>query len=246
MLCRLTLGGFVLGIAGLLASGARADDVRLLAGSGSFADAVKDDTRTLEGGKTDTDTLPVCYWKKLARWGYCAPVCSPVVCAAPAYYTAPAYYAPPAYYPPAPTAPPPAAGPATYYAPQAPEAVVVAPTRPQITVGYQGRFFGGSLAIPLGARLARMARPIDEPPVEVAPLPRSGGSYRYDGGPSQTVPMPTPDPNNPTDPVPTTVPALQKVMWERSRQRTSYPAYGEKPAKRPMASPPLLVKRADQ
>jgi hypothetical protein len=81
-------------------------------------------------------------------------------------------------------------------------------------------------------------------PRESAPPPRSGGSYRYDGGPSQTVPMPTPDPINATEPVPGTVPALHQVMWERSRQKAAYPAYGERPSKRPPMTPPLLVKRA--
>ena len=96
----------------------------------------------------------------------------------------------------------------------------------------------------LGARIARFARPVDEP-IEAAPPPRRSGNYRYDGGPSQAVPMPSPDPINATDPVPTTVPALHRVMWERSRTKVTYPAYGEPPAAKAATSPPLLVKRAD-
>jgi hypothetical protein len=231
------LGASTIATLALFVTSIRADDsVRLLGGSGSLTGAMTADLRTLEGGKGDAEALPVCYWKKLARWGYCAPVCPPVVYSAPVYYSAPAYIAPP-------IAPAPAAGPATYYAPAVSDAVVLGPRR-QISVGYQGRFFSGTVDIPLGARLARFARPAEEP-IEMAPPPRSGGNYRYDGGPSQSVPMPTPDPINATDPVPATVPALHQVMWERSRQKAYYPAYGERPAKRPSATPPLLVKRAN-
>jgi hypothetical protein len=226
----------------------RADDtVRLLAGTGSISNAADARTITLKGaGKDDADTRPVCCWRKWC-YSYCAPVCPPVAFAAPAYY-APAYqYAPPAQ----PGLPPPAPGPAAYYYQPnrfAPETIAVAPTpsmvitRPSIVVGYQGRLFSGSIALrPLAARLGAIAAPTYDR-TEVAPRPRTDDTYRYDGGPSRTVPMPTPDPVSPTDPVPTTVPALFRVQMERSRSKVSYPAYGEKPASKPKIVDPLLVK----
>ncbi len=220
---------------------ARADDTtRLLAGTGSLKDATNSSTMNLKGG--DADTQAVCYWKKVWRYGYCGPVCPPVVCAPPVYYP-PSYYAPPA------TLPPPAA-PTTYYYPQAPaapEVVAVAPppypsARPSIIIGYQGRFFGGSIAIRPGARLAGLARPT-EYPADSMPPPRPNDTFRYDGGPSRPVPMPVPDPVSPTEPVPMTVPALHRVMMQRSRPQIRYPAYGEKPAKKPVSVEPVLVKQ---
>jgi hypothetical protein len=223
----------------------RADDsVRLLAGTGSLSNAAKASTYSLKGtGPADADTQDVCYWR---RWcyGYCAPVCPPVVYAAPVYYPQTNYLPPPQVTPPPPTAP------MTYYYPSAPatrETVAVAPmpypsSRPSIVVGYQGRLFSGTIAIRPGARLAGLARPAAED-TEVMPTPSSNDTFRYDGGPSRTVPMPVPDPVSPTDPVPTTVPALHRVMMERSRPQVNYPAYGEKPAKRPVVVDPLLVKR---
>jgi hypothetical protein len=144
--------------------------------------------------------------------------------------------------------------PTSYYypsAPVAPDAVAIAPaqypnSRPSIVVAYQGRLFSGAIAFRPSARLAGLARPAPatEDPTEVMPLPRSNDTYRYDGGPNRTVPMPVPDPVSPTDPVPTTVPALHRVQWERSRPHVNYPAYGEKPAKKPVIIDPLLVKRS--
>ena len=75
------------------------------------------------------------------------------------------------------------------------------------------------------------------------PLPRSDETYRYDGGPTQPVPMPVPDPISPTDPVPTTVPALHRVVMERSRRNVNYPAYGEKPVKKSPTKDPIFVKQ---
>jgi hypothetical protein len=219
----------------------RADNtVRLLAGTGSLNDAANASTMTLNGG--DAHTQAVCYWPRLWRYGSCGPVCPPVVCAAPAYYP-PTYYSAPA------TAPP--VAPMTYYYPQAPaapEVVAAAPTpyassRPSIIIGYQGRFFGGSIAIRPGARLAGFARPTEDLH-DAMPPPRPNDTFRYDGGPSQPVPMPVPDPVSPTEPVPMTVPALQRVQFERSRSRVAYPAYGEKPTSRTAVADPLLVKRA--
>jgi hypothetical protein len=209
----------------------RADDTIKLGGTGSMRDAA---TVNLKG-TGDADNVPVCcWWRRFAYYG--APVCCAPV------YSAPVYYNTPSYQPAVPTGPPPAAGPAAYYYSPAPPSVSVAVSRPTITVGYQGRFFSGAVAIRPGARFAAPARQADEP-AEYGPMPRSNDSFRYDGGPARTVPMPSPDPVSPADPVPTTVPALHKVMLERSRPKVNYPAYGEKPAKKPAVIDPLLVKR---
>jgi hypothetical protein len=197
-------------------SGLAGDDtVRLLGGTGSMHGPA-------------ADTQPVCYWWKPWRYGY-AP--------APVVYSAPAYSAP-AYLPAPEIAPPPA--PATYYRPlppaREPVAVAAAP-RPTIVVGYQGRFFNGAIAIPLGSRAAALSLPPAAMP-ERSPPPRPTDSFRYDGGPTSPVPMPGPDVMPPTDPVPTTVPALHRVMMERSRPKVKFPAYGERPA----TVDPLLVK----
>lgn len=216
----------------------RADDtVRLLAGSGSLQNTANAVTLNLKRtGAADADTQAVCYWRRAWRYGYGEPVYPPIA------------YAPPVYYPPATAAPP--VAPMTYYQPQtpiAPEVVGVAPhaypnARPTIVVGYQGRFFGGSIAIRPGARLTGLARPA-EPPIELTPTPQPSDTFRYDGGPSRPVPMPVPDPVSPTDPVPTTVPALHRVLFERSRPVLTYPGYGEKPAKRPVVVDPVMVKK---
>jgi hypothetical protein len=221
------------------------DTVRLLAGTGSLNDAAKASTMTLKGtGAADADTHAVCCWRRAYCYGYYAPVYPQVAYAAPVYYP-PAFYAPP----PQATVPPPTA-PMTYYypsAPAAPEVVAVAPaqypsSRPSIIVGYQGRLLSGAITIRPGARLAGLARPTADP-TEIMPPPRSDDTFRYDGGPNRTVPMPVPDPVAPTDPVPTTVPALHRVMMQQSRPVVNYPAYGEKPAKKTVVVDPLLVKR---
>jgi hypothetical protein len=217
----------------------RADDtVRLLAGSGSLQNAA---TLNLKGTGADADTRAICYWRRAWRYGYGESMYPPIAYAPPVYY-------PPTHYPPATTAPP--VAPMTSYQPQAPiapEVVGVAPhaypsARPTIVVGYQGRFFGGSIAIRPGARLTGSAPPA-EPPIELTPTPQPNDTFRYDGGPSRPVPMPVPDPVPPTDPVPTTVPALHRVLFERSRPVVTYPGYGEKPAKRPVAVDPVMVKK---
>jgi hypothetical protein len=228
-------------IAAFTASNSSADDnVRLLAGTGSIRGTSAASTKTLERNAAEkADTLPACFgWR---RWGYSyyAPVRPPVVA-----YAAPAYYPPSIYSAPM-TAPPPAAGPATYYYPpvQSPEPITTAPTpRPAIVVGYQGRFFGGSIVIRPAARLARPTERAPQPS-DFAPPPQPDGRYRYDGGPARPVPMPLPDPVDPTDPVPATVPALQRVRFERSRQNVKYPGFGERPAAK-TAAEPILVKRS--
>jgi hypothetical protein len=155
-------------------------------------------------------------------------------------YATPAYYAP-SYYPTPTIAPPPA--PATYYEsalPPAEYSTVTPPARPTIVVGFQGRLFGGSIAFRPGARAA--AVPVPQRPLpETTPTPRPTDSFRYDGGPASPVPMPAPDVAPPTDPIPTTVPALHRVMFERSRQTAVYPAYGER-QRRSATRDPLLVK----
>ena len=57
--------------------------------------------------------------------------------------------------------------------------------------------------------------------------------------------MPEPDPVAPTDPVPTTVPALHRVMMEQSRPKAAYPAYGDRPASKKVIGEPLMVKRLE-
>ena len=177
------------------------------------------------------DAAPVC-WRPW-RYGY-AP--------APIVYAPPTSPTPTNYYPAREIAPPPA--PASNYQPLpgAREAVTT-PPRPTIVVGYQGRFFSGSIAIPLGNRLRNAAAAVPPPAVapERSPPPRPGESFRYDGGPANPVPMPAPDVTPPTDPVPTTVPALQRVAWQRSRPNVNYPSFGERTGSRP--AEPLLVRR---
>jgi len=109
-------------------------------------------------------------------------------------------------------------------------------------VGYQGRYFGGSIAIRPAARLARPTERAPQPS-DYAPPPQPDGGYRYDGGPARPVPMPVPDPVDPSDPVPATVPALQRVRFERSRPNVTYPGFGERPAVK-TAADPILVKRS--
>lgn len=226
-----------------------ADDNRLLAGSGSMRGGSAAATTTLEqNAAKDADTVPACFWWRRLGYAYYPPISPPIVA-----YAAPAYY-PPAVYSAPVTAPPPAAGPATYYYPpvRSPEPVAAAPSqRPSIVVGYQGRFFGGSIVIRPASRLAR---PVERTPQleraphpsEFAPPPQPEGRYRYDGGPARPVPMPVPDaadPVTPADPAPATVPALQRVRFERSRTNVKYPGFGERPPAK-SAVDPILVKRS--
>lgn len=216
-----------------------AGDTVLLGGVGSLhRETAAAKTLAIQGSSPAADdTVPVCCWWKPWRYGYAyAPVCPPVV------------YATPAYYPPVqavPTAPPPPA-PSAYYQPLpfAAEAIAVAPPpRPTIVVGYQGRFFSGSIALRPGSRSVVTTSP-SLPLPDRMPAPRPTDSFRYDGGPANPVPMPVPDPTSPTDPVPATVPALHAVMAKGSRSKMGYSAYGERPATRQAVEPnPLLVQR---
>jgi hypothetical protein len=222
----------------------RADDTtRLLAGTGSLQNPTNVATKTLKGtGASDADTVPVCCWWKRACC--CAPVCPAVV------YSAPVFVQPAFNVLPVPTmAPPPAAGPASYYypPPRIPETFAVAPRlnptgRPVVVVGYQGRIFNGTVAIRPAARFAAPTQPYYGGS-EMMPPPQPNDRYRYDGGPNRPVPMPVPDPVSPTDPVPTTVPALHRVMiQQQARPKVNYPAYGEKPANKQKIVDPLMVK----
>jgi hypothetical protein len=136
---------------------------------------------------------------------------------------------------PAPPAPQPPAAPRT--PPIATGTMTAAPGRPQITVGYQGRYFSGSIAFQPGARVLQLRKPIGER-MELAPPPRPDGTFRYDGGPSRTVPLPSPDRAAPTEPAPAIAPALNRVAG-RVRPKVTYPAYGE----RLTEVDPFLVKR---
>jgi len=189
--------------------------VLLVAGQAFGGDGVGPASRPAD------DTLAACYRWRAWKYGYAVPVYPPVV------YSAPLYGSP--TYAPLPAAEPPAA----------PEPITVAPAgRPTIVVGYQGRFFSGSITLRPGARSERQ--------FEVSPPPRPTDSFRYDGGPAQPVPMPTPDPVAPTDPVPNTVPALYRVMAERSRPNVVYPGFGERLKVRPAVVNPVLVRQADR
>jgi hypothetical protein len=234
------------GVAAMTTSGARAnDEVRLLAGSGSLTDGANARTLMLNGNAPhDGKTTPICFWKKW-RYAYSAPVCAPIEIAPPVYY-------PPmdSYVPPPVTAPPPPRPRAAAFQNQPYrrlESLAMAPRmpaliRPSIVVGYQGRYFSGSVVLRPGARAGMSASPgLDRS--EVAPTPRPDDTYRYDGGPSLPVPMPVPDPISPIDPVPTTVPALHRVMMRRSAPTVSFPAYGDKPASKTAVVEPLMVKR---
>jgi hypothetical protein len=231
------------GIAALLAVApafAGDNNTVLLGGVGSMARPTNAAVTTLQGNAAnDADTVPVCCWWRRAY--ACAPVCypAPVVCAAPVYYTPPTFVPVPA---PA-TAPPPAAA---YYRALPPATDFAAAPRPSIVVGFQGRLFGGSIALRPGIRAAAPAYDYSPAPTERMPQPRSDDSYRYDGGPNRPVPMPTPDLIPPTDPVPMTVPALHRVGLDRTPKKVAYPAYGDRPATTPRPTvvvDPLLVKR---
>jgi hypothetical protein len=146
------------------------------------------------------------------------------------------------------TAPPPAA--AAYYRALPPASELAVAPRPTITLGYQGRLLSGSIAI-----RPRVFAPVPSPSQssgyyapETMPQPRSGDDYRYDGGPNRPVPMPSPDPISPTDPVPMTIPALHRVSLDRTPKKVTYPAYGgDAQPKRPTPAntvvDPLFVKR---
>ncbi|HEY1380478.1 MAG TPA: hypothetical protein VGF55_27000 [Gemmataceae bacterium] len=156
--------------------------------------------------------VPIFYrWRPL-KYGYALPVYPPVAYATP-FYGTPNYVPLPT---PAPSATLPAGPEQIPFAP-----TLVPGTRPTIVIGYQGRYFSGTITLRPGARSERR--------LDVTPPQQPADTFRYDGGPAQPVPMPPPDPVNPTDPVPNTVPALHRVMLERSRSDVTYPAFGGRP-----------------
>lgn len=251
----------------VLASAACAGDAKLL-GRGS-ADAP---TLTLQGtDSNDVETSLICCWWK--RW-CCAPACPPVCCAPPVTYYAPTYYAP-TYAPqqqqqlqqPQPTSPP--VNPMAYYqnfqnynsTPQYPPQYARQqrnqPTydpRPSIVLGYQGRLLNGSLTLRPGIRTEYIDdeddddydyRPRRKARTDRVPAHRSNGTFRYDGGPAAPIPMPRPDLRQPTEPLPATVPDLNRISLQQNRQVSpKYPAYGEKQvAPRMVIIDPLMVKR---
>lgn len=249
----------------VVASAAQAGDIVRLGGQN-----VDLPTVTLKGtDATKADTVDICCWWK--RW-CCAPACPPVCCAPPVTYYAPTYYAP-TYAPQQqqqlqqPTSPP--VNPMAYYqnypnynnAPQYPPQYArqqrnqpAYDSRPSIVLGYQGRLLNGSLALRPGIRTEYIDdeddddydyRPRRRPRNDRMPAPRSNGTFRYDGGPAAPVPMPRPDLRQPTEPLPATVPDLNRISLQQNRQVSpKYPAYGEKQvAPRMVIIDPLMVKR---
>jgi hypothetical protein len=79
------------------------------------------------------------------------------------------------------------------------------------------------------ARQLPMPTPLGQR-VPDATAPNGNGTFRYDGGPSAPVPMPTPD----TTPAPKTVepaqeqPASIPISLPTRRPVNKYPAYGDK------------------
>jgi hypothetical protein len=72
-----------------------------------------------------------------------------------------------------------------------------------------------------------------QPPPEIeVPPPRQGnGSYRYDGGPDNPVPMPKADPEPMRVPQPHASPAERAVSVPAKPSKFAYPAYGEEPGR---------------
>ncbi len=91
-------------------------------------------------------------------------------------------------------------------------------------------------------------------PSDTLPMPTPNGTYQYDGGPANPVPMPpripappaTVEPPPATTPAPppgTTVPSVSRVkITVTARPKLTYPAYGEDQPARPAKVNPLLVK----
>jgi hypothetical protein len=125
-------------------------------------------------------------------------------------YSTPYYYCPPAYY---------YSVPSYYYAPISTGAEAYAP--------------------PGGGASYSVTRPYqpDAEPV-MPPLPRDG-TYRYDGGPDNPVPMPKAEPGPtsapryfyraPADQLRVSVPAEAREVKEPAKGKFAYPAYGEEP-----------------
>jgi hypothetical protein len=213
-----------------LATTSRADDTIKL--DLKSKDAVKTTKLLGDGG---ADTLEVRHWRGYYRPYYYG------------YY--PRYYYPRYYYPRAYSYYYPRVGfglnigqpyyygytyapPAVYY----PEPVYVAP------IGLNVRAPFVSLNI---TRTPRQVAPAESEPIP-APRPaqpkRDDGTFQYDGGPSNPVPMPQAEPApSRTTPV---IPEGRVVSRSAESPKYSYPAYGEKANQRPTEPRQLAAKPA--
>jgi hypothetical protein len=85
---------------------------------------------------------------------------------------------------------------------------------------------------------------------EVIPAPRPvkpgqpNGTYQYDGGPANPVPMPRAEPAPSRAAPRTIVPEGRVVSFESKAPKYSYSAYGEKPASRPASDRQLAARPA--
>jgi hypothetical protein len=134
----------------------------------------------------------------------------------PYYYAPPYYDMPPAayYYPPS-----------YYYYPASLSSAMNAPNLPAVIP--QGN--GQQLPPP---------RPVPAPPVPAAP---ASGTYRYDGGPANPVPLPKT--GSPQQPAPGTIPLEGRSVSLTAPpvKKYAYPAYGEAPARPNVAEERTIV-----
>jgi hypothetical protein len=82
---------------------------------------------------------------------------------------------------------------------------------------------------------------------EVIPAPRAvpkDGTFQYDGGPANPVPMPKAEPAPNRAAPRTIVPEGRVVSFESKAPKYSYSAYGEKPASRQASDRQLAAKPA--
>jgi len=123
------------------------------------------------------------------------------------YYASPYYYSSPAYY---------YSSPSYYYAPCAPSAYY-APTYGYYAIGAAVPNGGAGVYRP-SLSTEQLGEPYQTGPGPVQP--GDGGSYRYDGGPANPVPMPTAPKTVPIDSRMVSIPATKTTAG-------SYPAYGD-------------------
>jgi hypothetical protein len=172
--------------------------------------------------------------------------------AGPSYgsgYASPNYYG---YAPPAPSYSPsaPAMGVYGSAGPVATPSTSVTVTTPRFALSIgSGSLIIGRAALTTGRLTGPTARPIDAPPSEHLPTPRTRPeSYRYDGGPARPVPMPGDRPPDPTleDEGPALPPVINRTVVATTKKAV-YPAYGEQSPRR-AAQPPVsnLVKNRGQ
>jgi hypothetical protein len=144
------------------------------------------------------------------------------VAVARSYYYAPAYYY---------------SAPACYYTPS----VYFSPVGLNLNVPF--------VSLSMARRPTAAVAPTDAG-LETIPAPRPlkpaqpNGTFPYDGGPANPVPMPQAEPAPNRAAPRTIVPEGRVVSLQAKAPKYSYPAYGEKPASRPAADRQLAAKSA--